>query len=267
MSAMSRARACAMGCVLAAALVVSGCTSEIYHGLGEQEANEIIVALEQSGIEASKQADPAGDGLWVVTAPEHARVEAWRVLESQGLPRPAVKGVGEVYPSGGLIPTESEERALLQYTTAQELRRGLLKLDGVVDAHINLVLPKRARVQLPGTVPPKPRASVVLRYQARGEGEEASAPVSVEEVKALVSGGVQDLDGADVVVVMKPESRSLVPLKPATLAQVGPIAVSSASKGWLQGIVAVLCVIILVLGGLLGFVLTRRTPTAVAAAE
>jgi type III secretion protein J len=250
--------------VVLACLWALGCTSEVYHGLGEQEANEIIVVLEQRGIEASKEADPEGEGLWVVKAPEHARVEAWRVLESEGLPRPAVRGVGEVYPSGGLIPTESEERALLQYTTAQELRRGLLKLDGVVDAHINLVLPKRARVQLPGTVPPKPRASVVLRYKAGAEG---AAPVTEDEVRQLVSWGVEDMEPESVAVVMKAEARSLAPLKPAELAQVGPIAVSSGTKGWLQGLIAGLCVVILVLGGLLAFFLTRRSPTAVAAAE
>ncbi len=258
---MSAARAV----VLAACAWAAGCTSEIYHGLGEQEANEMIVVLEQRGIEASKDADPEGDAMWVVKTPSHARVEAWRVLESEGLPRPAVRGVGEVYPSGGLIPTESEERALLQYTTAQELRRGLLKLDGVVDAHINLVMPKRARVQLPGTVPPKPRASVVLRYKAAAEA--GAPPVSEDEVRQLVSWGVEDMEPESVAVVMKAESRSLAPIKPAALSQVGPIAVSTGTKGWLQGLIAGLCVVILVLGGLLAFVLTKRSPTAVAAAE
>ena len=105
---------------------------------------------------------------------------------------------------------------------------------------------------------------MVLRYKAGPEGE---VPVTEEEVRELVSWGVQDMEPASVAVVMKAEARSLTPLKPAELTQVGPSAVSAGTKGWLQGLIAGLCLVILVLGGLLAFFATRRSPTAVAAAE
>lgn len=237
------------------ALTLSACTSEVYHDLDEAGANEMIVVLEQHGISGDKVPDPAGEGKWVVTVPSQSRVEAWRVLKAEGLPRPDVQGFNKVYPTGGLIPTANEERVLLQYATAQELRRSLLTIDGVVDAHINLVLPKKARVQLPNSTPEKPRASVVVKFRP---GQDAAAPLTDKEVQDMVLGGVEGIARDDITVLLKAEARSQNPLKAPRFEQIGPIAVGPGSKTWLQVILGVMCLLIMGLGAALGFVLLRR---------
>src|SRR5690606_64424 len=126
------------GWLCLAVLVLSACTEPVHHGLSERAANEMVVVLEQHGIEAHKERDPAGDGQWLVAVGAGARVEAWRILQIEGLPRPETGGFGSFYPGSGLIPTAGEERVVLQYATAQELQKALLKLEGVVDAHVNL---------------------------------------------------------------------------------------------------------------------------------
>ena len=151
-------------------LVATGCQQEVYHGLSERQANQLVVALEQHGIRADKAADGSEEESWMVTVPSGEKVRAWKLLEQKGLPRPEVSGIGEFYPTGGLIPTASEERVLYQYATAQELRKTLLKVDGVVAAQVNLVLPEKPRVRLANTEVEPPRASVLVKFQA-GSGE------------------------------------------------------------------------------------------------
>ncbi len=234
------------------ALSLTACEAEIYHNLDERRANAMIVALEQQGIQADKAVDPASEGMWLVKVPSGRKVEAWHVLETQGLPRPESEGFGKFYPSSGLIPTSNEEQVLLQYATAQELRRGLLTVDGVVDAHVNLVLPKKSRVRLSSEAPERPRASVLVKYR---QGEGAPVPVTEAQVKLLMAGGVQDMGADDVAVILVPDARP--PLKAPTLQQVGPIAVSPSSKLKLQLIISVLCLGLLALGAVIGVLLRR----------
>ena len=239
-------------------VLTTSCSTEIYHDLDEQSANAMIVALEQHGIEADKSPDPAGEATWVVAVQRSAQVEAWRVLEAQGLPRPKVQGFDKLYANAGLIPTANEERIKLQYATAQELRRSLLSIDGVIDASVNLVLPGQARIPLPNAVPKKPRASVLVKYRSSAKGAAASSPVSQDQIKSLVSGGVEGLDPESVSVLLTPEVRSAMPLKAPRIQQVGPIAVSPASKGWLQLIMGLLCLTVVALGALVAYLLVRQ---------
>jgi type III secretion protein J len=246
--------------VLAMMLGCIGCSAEIYHGLDEPEANEMVVVLEQHGIDADKARDPSGDNTWLVEVPEGQRVEAWRILEREGLPRPDVEGFGQFYPSGGLIPTASEERVLLQYATAQELQRSLLKIDGVLDAHVNLVMPEKPKIQLSGAETAPPRASVLVKYRARDtDGKALEPPVDTAAVRQLVAGGVEGLEPDAVEVMLTPAHRALAPLKDAELAQVGPVAVKSDNKVVLQGIIGGMFFAILVLSaGIVVLVVRRR---------
>lgn len=242
------------GVVFVFSVFLGGCSEAIHHGLSEGAANEIVVVLEQNAIEAHKEVDPAGEEVWMVTVPSGSRVDAWRVLQIEGLPRPKVSGFGQFYPSGGLIPTSSEERILLQYATAQELQQTLLKIEGVVDAHVNLVIPQRPRVQLSGDVVERPRASVLVQYR----GAEEEAPITEEGVRALVTGGVEGLDGDAIRVVIMPLSRSAEPLLAPAMAQLGPLAVAPGSKMPLQVLFGMMGAMIVALAALAIFFILRR---------
>ncbi len=230
----------------ALAVCAVGCSAPIYHGLDEQEANEMVVTLEQHGLEAGKERDPAGDDAWQVTVPDATKVEAWRVLQAEGLPRPKVKGFSAYYPSGGLVPTSNEERVLLQYSTAQELRKSLLAVDAVVDAQVNLVLPEKPRVQLETTVVEPPRASVLIKYRS----DRKKPPMTVDQVREVVAGGVEGLDGKNVQVIFTRAAHSAQPLVAPKLATVGPVSVAAKSKGIFQILVVAmgLCIVLLTAG-------------------
>ncbi|MFW5968086.1 MAG: hypothetical protein ACOCV2_11240 [Persicimonas sp.] len=217
-------------CLFVAAALLVGCSESIYHGLDEKEANEMIVALEQQGLEASKERDPSSEDAWKLVVPSATRVEAWHVLQAEGLPRPESSGFDEHYPTGGLVPTADEERILLQYSTAQELRDNLLAIDGVVDARVNLVLPEKPQLHLEETVVEPPRASVLVKYNGRSE----EPPIDEEAVRKLVAGGVEGLDSEEVDIVLTRASSAGDPLEETELATVGPVSVAPESKGIFQ---------------------------------
>lgn len=231
---------------LVAVLLLAGCTESIYHGLDEQEANEMIVALEQQGLEATKEPDPASENSWKLVVPKATRVEAWQVLENEGLPRPESEGFDEHYPSGGLVPTADEERVLLQYSTAEELRDNLLAIDGVLDARVNLVLPEKPRVHLEETVVQPPRASVLIKYRAELE----EPPLSEKATRELVAGGVEGLEKEHVDVIFTRASSAAEPLEESKLTTVGPISLAPKSKGIFQLIIVGmgLCIVLLSAG-------------------
>lgn len=244
-----------MGVALVGLLALAGCKAEVLHGLDEPSANEVVVVLEQSGVAADKQPDPNAENGWLVRVPSGSTSLAWRVLQAQGLPRAKQEGFSSFYPSSGLIPTTQEERVLFQYATAQELRKSLLSVDGVVDARINLVLPDKPRLRTANTPVEPPRASVLIKFRPNDKGE---PPLGLKEVRELIAGGVEGMSREHVAVIFSPELRSQAPIKAPMLAQVGPVSVSPESKTVLQGLIGALFAIVLVLGGVIAFLVVRR---------
>lgn len=199
-------------------LILAGCSRQLENGLNEKDAQEVVVTLRQHGIDAETQLD-AGDkkgSTWDVTVKggSDKLVEAWNVLRQSGLPRRKESGLEDVYANAGMIPTASEEKARLLVGLSGELERTLRSVSGVVDAHVNVVLPDDNPLldktqQLPAT------SSVLLQYQ----GDQP--PLKADEVKSLVAKGVQGLSPDEVSVVMKKVNG--VPIPPITY---GPLLAS-----------------------------------------
>src|SRR5690349_5942345 len=93
---------------LAMALLLTGCGNrDIASGLTEQDAQEMVVVLKESGIDAAAVRNAGGDRnappTWTVSVRGGSQntVLAWRVLQENGLPRQKVKGFEEVFSSTG----------------------------------------------------------------------------------------------------------------------------------------------------------------------
>lgn len=228
------------------------CSSELHHDLQESSANEIIVALEQAGVPAEKAWDPKNKGHFVVTVPSGSELRSLKVLENNGLPRPEPKGFSAFYPSQGLIPTAGEEHVLQNFARSQEIRSSLLTIDQVLDAQVNLVIPKKGRLRLSSQTPDQPRASVIIRHK------ETQAPISKEDVKSIVSGSVQNLDPKNVVVVFTAATNAGKKISSPEMVSVGPISVSADSKSTFQGVILFLILSIIALAGVLIFFVFKR---------
>jgi type III secretion protein J len=209
-------------------MLLAGCSVEIIHELKEGEANEILTALYRRGITAQKKRlAEGGTASYAVTVGRDEAIQAWQVLRQESLPRPKRRGLGEVFGNSGLIPTATQQRALMHHALAGELSETLQSVEGVLEARVHVVLPERNPLAPPDAERTRPKASVLLRTRGKATIREA-------EVKALVAGGVTGLEPDQVSVVMiaavQQEKRQKIDVA-ARLVHVGPFAVAAGSRG------------------------------------
>lgn len=237
----------ALGIVLVA--VLAGCSSPIQHGLDESAANEVVTALERTGIEASKARDEANGEAFTVSVAKGQTLRALEILQSQGLPRGKRAGFGEVYKQASLVPTPSEERARFHEALAGEIERSLETVEGVVSARVHLVLAEPQLLAMDGKPQAAAQAAVLLKLRG------GPAPISEVDVQKLVAGSVAGLAPQSVAVVTT--TATPVPSAGPQLVSVGPLRVSPGSRGLVLAIVFGSLVLIAVLAALL-FIAARR---------
>ncbi|MEW6706083.1 MAG: type III secretion system inner membrane ring lipoprotein SctJ [Pseudomonadota bacterium] len=124
---------------LALALLLAGCKVELYSGLTEQEANEMLATLSAEHIQARKER--LDNNEWQVQTEEDQLGRALAVLRAQGLPKARTITMGDVFQKQGLVSTPSEERMRYIFAVSQELSQTLRGVDGVVDARVHVVVP------------------------------------------------------------------------------------------------------------------------------
>src|SRR5690625_732923 len=97
--------------VLALVLVLAACNgTALFSSLTERQANQVLAALLERGIQADKQRAEGGD-LWSVYVPSERVPDAVAVLRAQGLPSQATKSLGEVFQKEGFVSSALEQRA------------------------------------------------------------------------------------------------------------------------------------------------------------
>lgn len=232
---MGRLRLTQLLVVLGLTLLLSACvTHSLQTGLSEQDAQEVVVLLNENGIDsfATKGvSEKKGEEKWdvMIRGGDQNLAKAWRVLEENGLPRQKDKGLEDVFSNSGMIPTATEEKARLLLGTSGEISHTIKSVAGVVDAHVLVVMPDSSPLlDKSDRVPPT--ASVLVKY--RGQ----NLPLAEDDVKKLVARAVEGLQPENVAVVYKrvearqPEDRNIIPLlgnQEYLLAALALLAISS----------------------------------------
>lgn len=197
-------------CFLLLLMVLCGCENNrvIVNNLDEREANEIIVFLASKGIPAEKiqmsSSAPGGGGGEVVryslSVKPSQSTEAMALLNQNGLPR--IKGTNllDLFAKAGLMSSEKEETIRYQAGLAEQIANMIRKIDGVIDANVQLSFPAaEATPGLPGAGPPKKiTAAVYVKHQ--GVLDDPNSHLIIK-IKRLVSGSVTGLDINDVAVI------------------------------------------------------------------
>jgi len=174
-----------MVAVAGLSVLLAGCdkTATLYTNLEENQANLVMAALLDSGIDCHKS--PGEEGTWNVTVSEPRFAEAVNLLERAGLPRRAHLGVGEVFKKTGMISSPSEERIRFMDALAQDIAKTITMIDGVVDARVHVVLPENdpfARNALPSS------AAVAIR--SRWDSDISDL---IPSVKGIVKNAIEGL--------------------------------------------------------------------------
>ena len=236
--------------VVALCSAMAACSAEIESGLSQEQANEVIVALDTHGIAATKEREDQGgdEASYTVHVATDDSGRALRTLRARSLPKRPEPGLSEVFGESSLVPTATEERARYAAALSGELARSVEAISGVVDARVHVAIPDTQNFALDDAAP-KARASVLVKYQA-GSSFDARA------IRALVAGAVEGMRDDDVAVVGV--RAAALPRGTPSLVHVGPIAVTRGSAFALKAMLAAALGLHLVLALCLVVVLSRK---------
>ncbi|RAS39230.1 type III secretion system inner membrane ring lipoprotein SctJ [Paraburkholderia bryophila] len=218
-TARTRRRAAPLLCVLALCVALGGCKKELYGNLSEQDVNEMVVALLERGVDASKDTSDAGK-TWSLDVDDTQMVRAMEALRARGLPHSKFDDLGALFKKDGLVSTPTEERVRFIYGTSQELSSTLSKIDGVLVARVQIVLPNND--PLAQTIKPS-SAAVFIKYR-----RDSDIGALVPQIKTLVMHSVEGLTYDQVSV-------TAVAADPVEYAQQPQ---SNGMPAWLLGVLA-----------------------------
>lgn len=214
-------------CVFALSFQLAGCKKELYTGLSEQDVNEMVVALLENGVDASKETMDGGKN-WKLDVDGDQLVRSMEVLRARGLPRSKFDDLGNLFKKDGLVSTPTEERIRFIYGMSQELSSTLSRIDGVLVARVQIVLPNND--PLAQTVKPS-SAAVFIKYRSS-----ADIGALTPQIKTLVMHSVEGLTYDQVSV-------TAVAADSVDLAR--PHPVMSSMPFWLAGLlVAAMSVVV-----------------------
>lgn len=239
-----------------AALLISACTKTLQYDLNEEDANEIYVLLQRANIDAVK--DKVGDGKeahYVISVPQADMAAAAALLKENSLPRPMVGGMAIFKQTKGMIPTQTEERAMFIEALGGDASNALNRIPGVLEARVLVMIPEVTDLTQPENKP-KPSASVLIKYIS-GEGK---APVSEVDVQEFVARAVPELVKDNVKVLMIEATsvkRSEAELEQQMTSHLG-VKLEKSSVPMFRALIALPTLLFLGVTGALAFFMMRK---------
>lgn len=225
----------ALSAVLALLLAACGSRVELMASMPEAEANEVMAALQNAGIEAQKV--PGKEGKVGLTLDAAQVGRAVDLLRAKGLPRERFAGMGEVFRKEGLISSPLEERARYLYALSQELGATLTQIDGVIVARVHVVLPERGS---PGDPNTPSTAAVFIKHQV-GYNLDTVLP----QVRRLVTNSIPGLSPEKVSIVLVAAQGSDSKASPDSVAATGKGGSEADATGvplaWMLALVVLVC--------------------------
>lgn len=242
---MSRPRRLTLLAMLAC-LALSACKTDLYSRLDEKQANEIVAILRESGIGSDRRVDK--DKSITVTVDDAGFAAAVEILKSKGYPRQSFSTMGEVFNSGGLVVSPTEERAKMMYALSEELARTISSIDGVLTARVHIVLEESDLLRQNS----KPSAAAVfVRYAAA-----VPADQFLPQIKMLVANSVSGVTYDKVSVILLPVTAQTPPPRPI-LSGLG-----GTDLGVPPTLIAVGAAVLVLVGAIAIAILRRPAPVA-----
>ncbi|MEG1610684.1 MAG: type III secretion inner membrane ring lipoprotein SctJ [Bilophila sp.] len=194
-----------VACVLLLSMLLAGCQVDLYRGLTEYQANEMLSALLRRNIPTTK-IDGAKNGF-SVTVDEKNLVQALEILKENSLPGEKYQTLGSIFSGQGMISSPAEEQSRLAFAISQELSNTFSRIDGVLTARVHIVLGDIDKATDTKTVP---SAAVFLRHSP-----ESPVVNLVTKIRELTAKAVPGLGFEQVSVLLVPAREAVsVPYTP-----------------------------------------------------
>jgi type III secretion protein J len=251
-------RSHALRFLLPVAFVMSACSVELQHDLSEADANEIYVLLQRNGIGATKTKEEGGnEPRYIISVSKQEVGAAAQLLKENSLPRPQADGLGVFKKMKGMIPTQTEERAMFIEALAGEVSNALNRIPGVLEARTIVMIPETNDLTQPDKKP-LPSASVFLKFVA--EGEKGEPPITESQVREFVANAVSELKKENVNVLMTPARQVATSmLDPENSFQdVMGLRMHKKSADTFKVMVAVNALLFIALAGVAAFLVVRK---------
>lgn len=176
-------------------LFLGGCKSELYGGLDESDANNMLAILLDNSIDAEKLPNRK-EGTYALNVEDSKIPQAVKLLREHGYPREKIRSIDEMFQKDGLISSPLEERVRFIYALSQSVQETLMQIDGVLIARVHVVLPEND----PAKKEAQPSsASVFIKYHPAYDLESMKS-----EIKLIVEKSIEGLSYDKVSVVMVP---------------------------------------------------------------
>ncbi len=236
---------------------MTGCESKktIVNGLDEREANEILVLLARENVPSYKIREKeagAGGGskvvLWDIAVDSQDATRAMAILSANGLPRRRGQNLIELFSSGGLVPSDMQEKIRYQAGLADSIANTIRKIDGIVDADVQLSFPEEDPLN-----PNAPKGQITASVYVKHTGvlDDPNSHL-ITKIKRLVASSVAGLSFDNVTVIpdrarFSELSASREGASQQDLVRVWTLVVARDSLVRFQVIFFTLCLIVLIL--------------------
>lgn len=176
-------------------VLLTGCKTELYSNLAENDANAMLSILLNNKLTAEKMFDKKAEAYFLHV--EESQIpQAVQLLKQHGYPKEKIATVGELFKKEGLISSPLEERTRFIFALSQSVQETLSQIDGVLVARVHVVLPENN--PLDKEIKPS-SASVFIKYNPAYRLEDMKS-----DIKLIVEKSIEGLTYDKVSVVMVP---------------------------------------------------------------
>lgn len=162
----------------------------LFSGLSEQEASEVMLKLQENGVDYNYQPD----GQIKVPAEQVDKTRATLVVA--GYPKNGFS-YDTFLNHSNMMSTESDKKSLKVWDMQDRLAATIKNIDGVKDAVVQISPGETQKYVLDDTNASVPTASVMVTMAAGG----SPAPAQVLGIQRLVAKSVANMDMGDVAVI------------------------------------------------------------------
>ncbi|HEY4317742.1 MAG TPA: EscJ/YscJ/HrcJ family type III secretion inner membrane ring protein [Herbaspirillum sp.] len=206
-------------------LFLAACQQEdLLKGLNQQQANEVIAAMQRHNIATDKlDRGKAGFSVRVDGADFAAAVDILRVYD---LPSRARMEIAEMFPADALVSSPRAEKARLYSAIEQRLEQSLQMMDGIVAARVHVSYDIEAGE---GTGMRPMHMAALAVYE-----QDLAPAVLIGQVKRFLKNSFPDIDYDNISVVLSKRS-ALQHTQPVVAAAAGAGLSGLALVAWILG--------------------------------